>query len=102
MMDSAAHLGNMQQGVVALLQPGLKSLTAPDSSVRFACDVRVISCVMTCVIPCVMQGFATGDCNQDAQAIRTFVADGHQVGEPRSADVAAAGGNDQLCGHQKS
>jgi hypothetical protein len=49
-----------------------------------------------------MQGFATGDCNQDAQAIRSFVADGHQVGEASSADVAAAGGNDQLCGHQNS
>jgi len=86
----------VQQG--ALLQPGVESLTAPDSSVSLACDMRVISCVM----PCAMQGFATGDCNQDAQAIRSFVADGHQVGEASSADVAAAGGNDQLCGHQNS
>eukprot|EP00775_Hariotina_reticulata_P010765 gene10765-10921_t len=30
------------------------------------------------------QGFASGDCNRDALAIRTFVADGHQVGLSQS------------------
>ena len=29
---------------------------------------------------CVLQGFASGDCDRDAQAIRIFLADGHRMG----------------------